>query len=1098
MRTRISVFCDQVIEAGWLLALVIVPLFFNVYSNRVFEPDKLALLRSIAVLMAAAWLIRWIEERVAGGDKGGDAQPAPAERFWKIPLVGPTLILAVVYLLATATSVVPRTSLWGSYQRLQGTYTTLSYMVVFMLMVQNLRRQEQLRRVVSTVIITSLPISFYGLLQHYGLDSLPWAGDVVSRVASNMGNAIFVAAYLIMVVPLTLARILHLQAKALEGAGLRWRVGFAAFFWVLLLLQIWAWSSIGFIRGLIAGLLAVAMLVLAGLYLKRPTGRFVLLGCYSLALAAQVVCIFFSESRGPWLGLIAGLFFFSLLYALCRRWRAMVIVSLILPVLVLGTLVVMNLPRSPLARLRSLPYVGRLGSALEIESGTNRVRVLIWEGVVEMLKSNPLRAVIGYGPEAMYVAYNPFYPPELAHIEARNASPDRSHNETWDALVITGFVGFVALAFLFGSLFYYSLSRLGLVQGRAERTLFLALGLGGAFGGVAFARLVDGAWRFAGMGLPLGFLAGVSLYVAVATLRGMGREPASAGLNGWPLLLLIALIAGIVAHFVEIHFGIAIAATRTYFWAYSALIVVLGQGFVSAETARTAETAKERSPQGMPPRGAAPARPERRRKGSKRRLEATRLMPQKPASTLGVMRGSILSMALIVGLILLTAAWDYTVNPTGESDPLAILVTSLTTLAARGRPNEISLGMMWLVLGVFILGTLSGVAEWVESDTEGLGASWWLSSLGLFALVAGGIGGLFALIHAARLGPNMNLENLIYGYYVAVLFIWIALALALFLNRPLVSSKLMGWASIGYLVLVVLCVLFIDNVNIRIVKADVVYKQGLKFDQEGKWDGAIYFYTKALEIAPEEDFYHLFRGRALMERAKIEEDLKKRDAYFSEALAALTRARQLNPLNTDHTANIARLYRTWGELDPDPNGRREKLQRSLEYYAEATKLSPHSAVLFDEWGLVYYILGDLDQAMAKYEQSLKLDQKFLQTYVYMGDVYLARKQWQEAIPVYQKAVALNPDFVQGWSAMGYVYAQLGAWNEAISANMKVLEVAPRDYSTLKNLAILYNQSERPKEALSYAQRALEVAPEQDKPTLESFVQQLRDKIEKED
>jgi tetratricopeptide (TPR) repeat protein len=370
--------------------------------------------------------------------------------------------------------------------------------------------------------------------------------------------------------------------------------------------------------------------------------------------------------------------------------------------------------------------------------------------------------------------------------------------------------------------------------------------------------------------------------------------------------------------------------------------------------------------------------------------------------------------------------------------------------------------------------------------------------LGLFALVAGGIGGLFALIHAARLGPNMNLENLIYGYYVAVLFIWIALALALFLNRPLVSSKPMGWASIGYLVLVVLCVLFIDNVNIRIVKADVVYKQGLKFDQEGKWDGAIYFYTKALEIAPEEDFYHLFRGRALMERAKIEEDLKKRDAYFSEALAALTRARQLNPLNTDHTANIARLYRTWGELDPDPNGRREKLQRSLEYYAEATKLSPHSAVLFDEWGLVYYILGDLDQAMAKYEQSLKLDQKFLQTYVYMGDVYLARKQWQEAIPVYQKAVALNPDFVQGWSAMGYVYAQLGAWNEAISANMKVLEVAPRDYSTLKNLAILYNQSERPKEALSYAQRALEVAPEQDKPTLESFVQQLRDKIEKED
>ena len=35
-------------------------------------------------------------------------------------------------------------------------------------------------------------------------DPLPWAGDVQTRVASTLGNAIFVAAYLIMVVPLTL------------------------------------------------------------------------------------------------------------------------------------------------------------------------------------------------------------------------------------------------------------------------------------------------------------------------------------------------------------------------------------------------------------------------------------------------------------------------------------------------------------------------------------------------------------------------------------------------------------------------------------------------------------------------------------------------------------------------------------------------------------------------------------------------------------------------------------------------------------------------------------------------------------------------------
>ena len=61
MPTKLSVFCDKVIEAGWLTAIVVVPLFFNVYSSRVFEPDKLTLLRSIALVMAVAWVIKAVE-----------------------------------------------------------------------------------------------------------------------------------------------------------------------------------------------------------------------------------------------------------------------------------------------------------------------------------------------------------------------------------------------------------------------------------------------------------------------------------------------------------------------------------------------------------------------------------------------------------------------------------------------------------------------------------------------------------------------------------------------------------------------------------------------------------------------------------------------------------------------------------------------------------------------------------------------------------------------------------------------------------------------------------------------------------------------------
>ena len=61
MITKLSVYCDKIIEAGWLFSVILIPLFFNVYSSRVFEPDKLTLLRSIVLVMIVAWLIKVLE-----------------------------------------------------------------------------------------------------------------------------------------------------------------------------------------------------------------------------------------------------------------------------------------------------------------------------------------------------------------------------------------------------------------------------------------------------------------------------------------------------------------------------------------------------------------------------------------------------------------------------------------------------------------------------------------------------------------------------------------------------------------------------------------------------------------------------------------------------------------------------------------------------------------------------------------------------------------------------------------------------------------------------------------------------------------------------
>jgi len=298
---------------------------------------------------------------------------------------------------------------------------------------------------------------------------------------------------------------------------------------------------------------------------------------------------------------------------------------------------------------------------------------------------------------------------------------------------------------------------------------------------------------------------------------------------------------------------------------------------------------------------------------------------------------------------------------------------------------------------------------------------------------------------------------------------------------------------VGALVLLALAGLLIVNRNVSIVQADVLYKQGLRYEEQSAWDEAISTYQQAIALAPNEDYYYLFAGRALLARAERETSEQVRDAYYRTALQTLVDAKRINPLNTDHTANLARLHRTWAEFSADAAARQEHLRQALAFYQAATELSPHNAQLYNEWGLVHFLLGDLDAALATYDRSLGLDREFPQTYILRSDVHIAREHWPAVIDECRRAVEVEPELVQGWSAMGYAYSKMDDWENAIAANLKVHALAPADYNTLKNLAILYDRAAQPTQAVAYAEMAIEAAPEGERSTMEAFLQDLRER-----
>jgi tetratricopeptide (TPR) repeat protein len=1132
MRTRLYIFCDKLLEAGWLAALIVVPLFFNIYSSRVFEPEKLSLLRSIVLMMVGAWVIRQFE---ASRQSASNQTLGNRFKSWlqSNPLALPTLFIVGVYLVSTIFSLVPSYSLWGGYQRMQGTYTTFSYIVIFFVLVNSLRTRAQLDRVLNTITIVAFPVAVYGIIQHSKIDPLPWAGDVTQRVAANMGNAIFVAAYLIMVLPVVLARWLETLVRwNAQASNFTGRVIFTVTAVAFILITTAAWMY-DFYYGVIIGLLLFPIMFVFSIFAKIGRRDALLMASFTNIFSAVLVTIFFSQSRGPWLGLLGGLFVFILLYAFVRNARRVVMGIVGLGILGSIFLLVFNLPASPLEPLRSVPYVGRLGTIFELEGGTGLVRELIWKGALELMLPHPplwspltgddsfsvLRPMIGYGPEAMVVAFNPFYQPELAHVEARNASPDRSHNEAWDALITTGLIGFIAYILLFMSVFYYGFKWLGVVTNEKERNVFIAMWLIGGLIGTIVLGLWRG-WHFLGIGLPIGMVAGAIVFlVGVVIVR---KQSSVQGIDPSRALLIAALIAALIAHFIEIHFGIAIASTRTYFWFYAALLVILGMNRVNQEaTLSSGQTVRAESSVESNPNVT------RRRKGKR----FTNSPVPVPASSVSQSEEitSVLGWTMVVSVILIVLGFDFIINQSGATSALDTMIRSLINYGNTQTYVVLLMFVLaWMIAGFLGLNLVKGTEmPWI--------------SVALYAVLSLTVFLWFSLIHVRWItttgnDPAVTYSTIIFAFYIALFLGLVGIALGLMFDEP--SRGITGWArsplgvASGFLTTIVMVAL-IYVTNLTGIQADIIFKVAQNFDANSSWEASTNLYQRVVNLQPMQDYYYLFLGRAYLEGARGQTDFAKRNNWLTTSEKALLDARRMSPLNTDNSANLGRIHSTWAGLLTDAAQKVIHLQKSSEYFQDAIRLSPNTAFLRNEYAQTLISSGDLNSAQQQLEGSIKIDAQFAPTYILLGEIYRiqgnnpqAAENYFQAIGVdgaslmnqdgtlkegasnilyqpdyikrtidaFQQVVAKNPTSPSPHYALADLYKRNNQRDLARKELDQIIRLDPTNYVSYLTLVNFLSEGGQIDDAVTFCRRANDLAAQarsSDTPRIQEFCNQLQ-------
>lgn len=937
-----------------------IPLLIDPRSSRCFEGDKAAFFRSLALL--------------AGG---GLALQSWRDRSWvrilRHPIALVAFALSAASVVAALLGVHPAISLWGSYARSTGAYLWLAGLLVFVAAASAAATPMRRRCLISLVLLPSLPCSLYALMQHWGLEVLPWRERPadLERVFSTAGNPTFLAGYLLLVVPMCLSRLVGHGEQLLRARR-------------------------------------------SGAHWLRPGA---MAGAYAILLAMQVAAMACTSSRGAMLGLGVGVTAFLLLLAasLGKRRLALAVWSVVAACAV--ALAAANVYSR--ATGRPVPGLGRMAKMLHPQ-GTGRARILYWEGSAGMFQSDPLRLLIGYGPDTTYLAYARFAPAELAHLAGPERYLDRLHNDTLDMLATVGLIGAALLLLLFLLPVWQILDSLGQLPPPRRRRFWMC-SAGGALAGAVGGLLLPAPPTICGLTVPMGTLAAVLVFASAPALqKGRPRMPAPA-CDLERLLLCAGLFAALTGHWVDVHLGIATVATRMLWWVFLGVVVGMHRR-IAGDTGPAADS---------PPReGLSHGHPE---------------TPNPAALPAVVSSTSAAAIVLVFGFYQEGFGW-----------PLEALVLAGLLAAAY-------LG------GLLALAEEGRLRQRVAGFTVGVAIA-----PCLFA-------GAYVAWSSWRPESSMKLVDFALQQSHGVTILYVSSFLVLLLSAwraaktdrsPRGGLRRIEMIASAALLAAVAGVIWLTN--LEPVRADRLAGQASRFRGLGQWEAAAALYDQAAGAQPGQDEYWSLAGQCRAMAAARPRDATARREMFAQAAGLIGRAISLSPRDFRHHVTMGELVETWAGLSSGEE--RIKLGGiAAAAYRQAIALSPSRMGARDGLARLHLELGQHRECENAIAQTLAWDPQWAPAHLMRARLRLAQGDAAGAWRELEWPIPQDRTAGQAWSQKATILRQLGRDDLALDAALRAVEAQPQDPQLHVKLAWLYRETAQPERAMAELLKAADLA-----------------------
>ncbi len=240
---------------------------------------------------------------------------------------------------------------------------------------------------------------------------------------------------------------------------------------------------------------------------------------------------------------------------------------------------------------------------------------------------------------------------------------------------------------------------------------------------------------------------------------------------------------------------------------------------------------------------------------------------------------------------------------------------------------------------------------------------------------------------------------------------------------------------------------------------------GNQYYAEGAYDASFIAYKQAVKKAPNDP-------RALYGLGRVQLKL----GLLNPAVENLKRAIALDAKYLPAYLALAQAYLELAGESEDPALKKVQLSKALSVLADAKRVAPEDAAVYNLEGVVREALGEHERAIAAFKKALELDPKNARIRYNLALAYLASGKLDEAVAALEEAVKAAPEEPYYRARLGALLAVKGDLDRAEEVLAEAVRLDPKNSLAWDYLGQVRLKKGDSAGAIAALKKAVELAP----------------------